>query len=237
MNQPNGLRPRVTINTVEAEAAYGILAAHPLFLEHAKEQEADPDILNTFSFQKKIVPVERLCLVGRFLCKSFCRLGWSCCPRKAAGFNWEMKSRTKVWKYLLFGKQNCCQEPEALVTQAQQAMHHYVLGTVLLVFSGICAGSWAYVALANYFRQMITPKDLGWLPSIWEWFRVKLDVWFEWFVIFGSTFFAGRLFALPIHLGTFGHLLLLQAFWASLSTDYCRLKELRWIVVSKGSWL
>lgn len=76
---------------------------------------------------------------------------------------------------------------------------------------------------------MITPKDLGWFPSIWEWFRVKLDVWFEWFVIFGSTFSAGRLFALPIRLGTFGHLLLLQAFWASLSTDYCRLKELRWI--------
>jgi len=48
----------------QAEAAYGILAAHPLFLEHAKEQE----------------------------------------------------------------------EPEALVTQAQQAMHHYVLGYLLFQF-------------------------------------------------------------------------------------------------------
>ncbi len=135
-----------------------------------------------------------------------------------------------------FPQQNSCQEPEALVTQAQQAMHHYVLGTILLVFSGNCAGFRAYLALANWTndsfifpfgrcphnRRILVSKLLGVVQSK------------GWLGNSCSMFSAGRLFALPIHFGTFGHLLLLQTLWASLSTDYCRLKEFRWTVVSKG---
>lgn len=143
MNQPNGLRPLVTINTVEAEAAYGILAAHPLFLEHAKEQEADPDILNTFSLQKKIVPGEMLCLVGRFYASHFVDLVGLAGRGKQLVLTdiWSLGQRFgKIYfsaTKLLPGTRGSCDTSPT--SHASLRARHRPVG----------AGSWEYVALAT----------------------------------------------------------------------------------------